>query len=131
MKTRRKAMRRRRRRPYPACETAICSRFTNVIKAEGNSLRKMLEWTEPRWYTCGVFGRACDVYQYDETTAIAVGYGSFGNLVADRTVIERYAERVENAERAEKDGRRKDVLCKLTSEFIKEVARKDCDKNDD
>ena len=127
MKTRRLATRRRRRRrPYPACETAICSRFTNVIKAEGNSLRKMLEWTEPRWYTCGVFGRACDVYQYDEATAIAVGYGSFGNLVADRTVIERFAER------AEKDGRRKDVLCKLTSEFIKEVVgRKDCDKNDD
>lgn len=62
--------------------------YRNVIKVGYCDLQDALKWSEPDFYTAGVYGWNADVYVIDYDTVIVTGYRPFGNTELSRSVID-------------------------------------------
>ena len=66
---------------------AVMNAYRNVIKVGYCDMQDALKWSEPNFYTAGVYGWNADVYVIDCDTVIVTGYRPFGNVELTREVI--------------------------------------------
>ena len=90
----------------------IMESFDDVIAVGYCKLQHLLEYKQPIAYTTNRDGWRADIYEFGDT-AIATGYGPFGNKNPDYETVRKYDEAAEGKTPEERD--------KLIEEFIGEV----------
>lgn len=68
---------------------AIMGAFDNVIRVGYYDMHSALRYSEPNFYTWGIYGWNADVYVIDTNTVIVTGYRPFGNVEIPRNVIDK------------------------------------------
>lgn len=70
----------------------IVNRFNKVYRCGYCDLEKIMQYNEPQYYNCGVYGWNCDIYvDYKNDIAISTGYRNMRGESIPKELIEKYS----------------------------------------
>ena len=67
--------------------------YKNIICLGYCSLSWLLHYNEADYYSCGVYGWACDYYKINNNTIISTGYNPIGKITPDYKITKEYDEK--------------------------------------
>lgn len=100
----------------------IMKGYYNIICTGYCNLQALLNYVEPDYYTCGVYGWNSDVYKINNNTCIVTGYRPFGNI-RNYDLVKKYEQKAEKIiYNNDLDYEvKKKKLNKLLDKFVKET----------
>lgn len=104
---------------------AIKNGFNNIIEVSYCELSSLLRYSNPNYYTCGVYGWNADIYIINTNTVIVTGYRPFGNI-RNRKIVKKYEEEARKIlETKWNYEEQKKYINILLLEFIEEITKEE------
>lgn len=104
----------------------VLDNYYHVISVGYCDLQDLLRFKNANYYTCGVYGWSCDIYDLGNGVALSTGYRPFGNLKASYYhITKKYNEKAKKVHNQYYDNKikydtRNKKLEKLLNEFVNE-----------